>query len=73
LNVKHKLQIAHAIGCLMAVVFIGMGVQAIFGSGLVAWLAGGIAVVSVGLLFRNPPRVPREKKADPDSLKSVTT
>jgi hypothetical protein len=50
--VKKKLQIAHAIGCLVAVIFIGTGAHAIFGSGLLAFTLGGIAVVSIGLVFR---------------------
>jgi hypothetical protein len=50
--VKKKLRIAHAIGCLVAVIFIGMGAHAIFGSGLLAFALGGFAVVSIGLVFR---------------------
>lgn len=69
---KKKLQIAHAIGCFLAVIFIGMGVHAIFGSGLLAWITGAIGVVSIGLLFRNLLPIPRETKPE-DELNSVTT
>ena len=69
---KKKLQIAHFVGCLVAVILIGMGAHAIFGSGLLAWITGGIGVVSVGLLFRNLLPIPREQKPE-DELNSVTT
>ncbi len=49
---KKKLQIAHFVGCLVAVILIGMGAHAIFGSGVVAVVVGGIAVILIGLAFR---------------------